>query len=109
VATEVVSSAAVSANGKPEYVSRKRKVTVKEEESSSDLEDEEYERKEAELEVSHGPKSCSALDPERSFQAELQRVVRALLDHRQGKHVKKKVKHEPKPAFLPGEIIDLTI
>jgi hypothetical protein len=43
-------------------------------------------------------------------QAELEKVRKARLDHGQGKRTKKqKVKHEQKPVFLPGEVIDLTI
>jgi hypothetical protein len=42
-------------------------------------------------------------------QAELEKVRAADLERRQGNHLKKKVRDESKPAFLPGEVIDLTI
>ncbi|SRR5260221_419459 len=62
-----------------------------------EINDAEDERKVAQLEVTL-----------RSCHAEL-KIRQARLDRQQDKRAKKKVKCEPKPVFLPGEIIDLTI
>jgi len=87
-------------SSEPGPVSGKRKAALIEEEEEkpiaeiSDPEDEDDNRRMSQLEVTL-----------RSCQAELEKIRQARLDRQQGKRVKR----EPKPVFLPGEIIDLTI
>lgn len=93
-------------------VKRQKASGVKEEESEEEIDpgEEEYRKKEAELQVWLGiTYAFSPFILWFSYQAELEKVKRARFALSQDKRPKKKLKVETKPVFLPGEVIDLTV